>query len=134
MFGYEDELQDEIRELEDEIRELKAENENLKLRLSDVRSSQTKIIQESDESWKNIFTKQVSSGKYWKNLFKDEFDRHQFLDRSDAVYICKKAQADAYQNVINKLHGKIDDDSLNEIKQILDNLWEDDDSALGMIR
>jgi hypothetical protein len=134
MFGYEEELQDEIRELEDKIRELKAENENLKLRLSDVRSSQTKIIQESDESWKNIFTKQVSSGKYWKNLFKDEFDRHQFLDRSDAVYICKKAQADAYQNVINKLQGKIEDNLLKEIKQILDNLWDNDDSALGMIR
>ena len=39
MFGYEDELQDEIRELEDEIRELKAENEKLKLRLSDVMNS-----------------------------------------------------------------------------------------------
>ena len=127
MFGYEDELQDEIREL-------KAENEKLKLRLSDVRSSQTKIIQESDESWKNIFTRQVSSGKYWKNLFKDEFDRHQFLDRSDAVYICKKAQADAYENVINKLQGKIEDNLLKEIKQILDNLWDNDDSALGMIR
>jgi vacuolar-type H+-ATPase subunit B/Vma2 len=104
------------------------------LNLSDVISSQTKIIQESDESWKKVFTRQIGSGKYWKNLFKDEFERHQFLDRSDAVYICKKAQADAYENVINKLQGKIDDDSLNEIKQILDNLWEDDDSALGMIR
>ena len=104
------------------------------LNISDVRSSQTKIIQESDESWKNIFTRQVSSGKYWKNLFKDEFDRHQFLDRSDAVYICKKAQADAYENVINKLQGKIEDNLLKEIKQILDNLWDNDDSALGMIR
>ncbi len=103
------------------------------LNISDVRGSKTKNIKESDESWKDVFTKQVSSGRYWKNLFKDEFDRHQFLDRSDAVYICKKAQADAYQNVINKLQGKIDDDSLNKIKQILDNLWETDDSALGMI-
>ncbi len=108
------------------------ESENLNI--SDVRSSQTKIIQENDESWKNIFTRQVSSGKYWKNLFKDEFDRHQFLDRSDAVYICKKAQADAYENVINKLQGKIEDNLLKEIKQILDNLWDNDDSALGMIR
>ena len=109
-------------------------NENSELNISDVRSSQTKIIQESDESWKNIFTRQVSSGKYWKNLFKDKFDRHQFLDRSDAVYICKKAQADAYENVINKLQGKIEDNLLKEIKQILDNLWDNDDSALGMIR
>ena len=106
-------------------------NENLNI--SDVRSSKTKIIQESDESWKKVFKTQVGSGKYWKNLFKDEFERHQFLDRSDAVYICKKAQADAYENVINKLQGKIDDDSLNEIKQILNNLWESDDSSLGII-
>jgi hypothetical protein len=118
-----------------DLKHIKRFNESEEnLNISDVISSQTKIIQESDESWKDVFTKQVSSGRYWKNLFKDEFDRHQFLDRSDAVYICKKAQADAYQNVINKLQGKIDDNSLNEIKQILDNIWEDDDSALGMIR
>ena len=107
---------------------------NEKLNISDVISSQTKIIQESDESWKKVFTRQIGSGKYWKNLFKDEFERHQFLDRSDAVYICKKAQADAYENVINRLQGKIDDNSLNEIKQILNNLWESDDSSLGMIK
>ena len=111
-------------------KQLNESEENLNI--SDVISSQTKIIQESDESWKDVFNKQVSSGRYWKNLFKDEFDNHKFLDRSDAVYICKKAQADAYENVINKLQGKIDDNLLKEIKQILDNLWENDDSSLGM--
>jgi predicted RNase H-like nuclease (RuvC/YqgF family) len=44
MFGYEDELQDEIRELEDKIRELKAENEKLKLRLSDVSNRRGLLI------------------------------------------------------------------------------------------
>ena len=37
MFGYEDELQDEIREL-------KAENEKLKLRLSDVSNRREQLI------------------------------------------------------------------------------------------
>lgn len=45
----------------------------------------------SKETWKDIFRKQVSSGKFWKNLFKDNFDKTQFIERSDAVYICKKA-------------------------------------------
>lgn len=112
------------------IRSFNEHQENLNI--SDVISGQTKIIQESDESWKDIFKIQVGSGKYWKKLFKDEFERHQFLDRSDAVYICKKAQADAYENVINKLQGKIDDNLLNEIKQILNDMWNSDDSLLGM--
>jgi hypothetical protein len=87
------------------------------------------------ESWKDIFCRQVSSGGYWRNLFKEEFENHQFLDRSDAVYICKKAQADAYENVILKLDGKIEKGLIDEIKQILKKHWEDssDDSALGMI-
>jgi len=85
------------------------------------------------ETWKDVFCNQVDNGKYWKNLFKDEFDKHQFLDGSDAVYICKKAQADAYENIINKLEGKIDVTIMLELKQILGEHWKKDDSALGMI-
>jgi uncharacterized protein YfcZ (UPF0381/DUF406 family) len=44
MFGYEDELQDEIRELEGKIRELTSENEKLKLRLSDVSNRRELLI------------------------------------------------------------------------------------------
>jgi hypothetical protein len=84
------------------------------------------------ETWKDVFCNQVDDGKYWKNLFKDEFDKHQFLDRNDAVYICKKAQADCYENIINKLEGKIDATIIDELKQILDEHWKNDDSALGM--
>lgn len=93
---------------------------------------QTPPIKNPKESWKDVFVQQIGSGKYWKDLFKDGFDNQKFLDRSDAVHICKKAQADAYQNVINKLKGKIEDDSLNEIKQLIDDLWNDDDSILGL--
>lgn len=84
------------------------------------------------ETWKGVFCKQVGTGKYWKNLFKDEFDKHQFLYRADAVYICKKAQADCYENIINKLEGKIDVAIIDELKQVLDEHWKNDDSALGL--
>ena len=60
------------------------------------------------ETWKDIFAQQTDCGKFWKELHKEEFDRHSFLDRSDALYICKKAQADAYENVIKKLDRKTD--------------------------
>lgn len=84
------------------------------------------------ETWKDVFCKQIGCGKFWANLFKDEFNEHQFLYRSDAVYICKKAQADAYENIINKFHGKINLTLMNELNQILEQHWKNDDSALGM--
>ena len=85
------------------------------------------------ETWKDVFCNQIGDGKYWKKSFNDQFENHQFLDRSDAVYICKKAQADAYENIINKFEGKVDVTVMNELKQILDEHWKKDDSALGMI-
>jgi len=85
------------------------------------------------ETWKDIFCKKVGSGNYWEDLFEGEFPEHLFLDRSDAVYICKKAQVDAYENIITKLTGKVDDSVIKEIKQTIEDLWKQDDSALGMI-
>lgn len=85
------------------------------------------------ETWKDIFCNQVAGGKFWKNLFKDEFDRHQFLDRSDAVYICKKAQADIYEKIISDLNMKnVDPKIISTLKMQLEKHWEKDDSALGM--
>jgi hypothetical protein len=86
------------------------------------------------DTWKDIFCRQVSTGKYWKNLFNDEFEKHQFLDRSDVVYICKKAQSEVYEDIIKKLEGKIDVTIMNELKKLLGEHWVKDDSALGMIR
>ena len=91
---------------------------------------------ENKDTWKDVFCRQVDTGKFWKNLFKDDFEKHQFLDRSDAVHVCKKAQSDAYENVINKLEGKVDDSVLTELKEMLEQHWKDasEDSALGMFQ
>lgn len=85
------------------------------------------------DTWKDAFREQIDDGKFWKKLFKDDFNEHQFLDRSDAVYICKKAQADAYQNVINAIKDKVDKSVIDEIEQIIIDLWDNDDSSLGMV-
>lgn len=86
------------------------------------------------DTWKDIFCRQVSTGKFWKNLFKSEFDERTFLDRSDAVHICKKAQSDTYEAIISKLDGRVDESIINELNKDLEEHWSDssDDSALGM--
>jgi len=83
-------------------------------------------------TWKDVFCAQVDDGEYWKRMFGKEFDKHQFLDRSDAVYICKKAQADAYENILSKLKEDSDALLIEEIKKTVAELWLADDSALGM--
>jgi len=87
-----------------------------------------------EDTWKDFFVRQVGSGRFWRNLLKDDFESIKFLDRSDAVYICKKAQSDAYDNVINILNGdiSINEDIVISIKNLKDKLWESDDSALGI--
>jgi hypothetical protein len=85
------------------------------------------------DTWKDFFKRQVGTGKFWKKLLGDEFERRSFLDRSDAVFIYEKAQADAYENVMSKLKDKINETEMNEIQSLIGELWENtDDSALGM--
>lgn len=62
---------------------------------------------------------------------KEEFERRKFIDRSDAVYICKKAQADTYEHIINKLSGKVDQSIIDELNNELQKHWDKDDSGLG---
>ena len=90
---------------------------------------------EDQDTWKDVFRRQVSTGNYWQKLFKEEFDRHQFLDRSDAVYICKKAQADILQEVIDSLDKNKDKLIINDINDMIKKVWKSasKDSALGMI-
>lgn len=86
---------------------------------------------DDNDTWKDIFVRQVASGSRFKSIFKDEFDRHKFLDRSDAVWLCKKAQAEAYESVIEDLQGKVDDSIIKDLEAKIDQLWKTDISALG---
>lgn len=61
-----------------------------------------------------------------------EFDNRRFLDRGDAVFLCKKAQADTMGDIISKLDGKVDETIISELKSDLEKHWETDISALGM--
>jgi len=81
--------------------------------------------------WEDCFLRQVDRGSFWKKLHGDECDRQTFLMRSDALYICKKAQADAYENVIELLDEENDKESIKKINKIIAELWNNDDSALG---
>ena len=89
-----------------------------------------------EDTWKDIFIRQIGSGRFWKNLLNNDFDDRKFLDRSDAVYICKKAQSDSYDNLIEILNT---DDGINNeiiinIKNLQYKLWNTDDSGLGLIK
>jgi len=89
-----------------------------------------------EDTWKDIFIRQIGSGRFWKNLLNNDFDNRKFLDRSDAVYICKKAQSDAYDNLIIILNKDydIDKEIIINIKKIQFELWNTDDSGLGLIK
>jgi hypothetical protein len=87
----------------------------------------------NEETWRDVFCAQVDSGKYWKNLFKDNFEKEQFLTRSDASYIVKKAQADIIQGIIKDFEGNVNDSVINYLQNMIKELWAKDDSAIGMI-
>lgn len=82
------------------------------------------------ETWETIFARQISSGKFWKNLLKDDFEKRFFLDREDAVYLCKKAQSDTYEKIINDLKGKVDKSIIDKLEKDIEDLWTDDNSKL----
>ena len=87
--------------------------------------SNTKI-----ENWKETFELQASTGKYWKELFKFEHDCKLFLDASDALWICKRAQADVLESILEKIEDKsIQDIIKSKIKEV----WESDDTKLTVL-
>ena len=94
--------------------------------------SEESIINFENDTWKTVFVQQVSSGRFWKNLLKDDFNQRFFLDREDAIYICKKAQADTYEKIIKDLKGKVDKEIIDKLKQDVEDLWKKDDSMLGI--
>jgi hypothetical protein len=83
-------------------------------------------------SWKQTLRQQVDTGEYWKGLFKAEFDRHQFLDRSDAVTIIKEAQIEALRKVRDYAEMRGHQVYVNFIEKTIKELQTEDDSAVGM--
>ncbi len=99
--------------------------------------NENNIINDKVETWRDVFISQVDDGKYWQNLFKDEFNRHLFLDRSDAVYICRKAQSDVYDVLIKKLKAELvqllenDNTIENDYDEVLSGLSDSDCHSIG---
>ncbi len=84
------------------------------------------------ELWKNKFRDKSSSGRYWKELFGEEFENHKFLDSSDAVSICKMAQRDVFENVINELEiYEVDSFVVDKIKAAQQRMEDEDNSGLS---
>jgi len=85
------------------------------------------------EMWEHIFKKQLGSGRYWEELYGEDFRKKKFIERSDATTICKTAQRDVYQNVVNILEANnVDQSVIDEVKAEQEYYEDKDNSALGM--
>lgn len=86
-------------------------------------------------TWKEVLCRQVSTLKFWENLFinsKFELINRLFLDRSDVMGIIKKAQSEVYENIIEKIKDRVDEKILSEIKKDFEDHLNFDTSAIGM--
>ena len=86
------------------------------------------------ENWKDLFLRQLDSMNYWSKLFKDSIKHHKFLERGDALFIIKKAEKDAVENIINKYRDSIPTETLSKIKSEMKEKFEKDDSGLGFLK
>jgi len=86
----------------------------------------------TSEIWKNTFRNKSASGRYWRELFNEEFETKKFLDSSDAVSICKTAQRDVYENIINELEiYDVDSFVVEKIKSLQQEMEDEDNSGLS---
>jgi hypothetical protein len=83
-------------------------------------------------NWKITFISQLSTGIFWKRLFGDDFNKQLFLNRSDAVTICKEAQSNVYEDIIDELKGRVDESIIMELESKLEKYKNNDMSSLGM--
>ena len=79
--------------------------------------------------WKKLFVQQLGSGKFWKKLFKQDFDNHQFLDRSDVITIIRIAQLDVLREVDKRIK---DAQSSVKVNQLIKEITDADESGLGL--
>ena len=83
-----------------------------------------------NRTWQETFKRQSDSGKFWKNIHKDEFERQKFLMRSDAHYLCYKAQSDVLKKLAKKLKKQnVDESIIEEIKKLENELWNGPESV-----
>lgn len=78
--------------------------------------------------WKKLFVQQLGTGKFWQKLFKQDFDNHQFLDRSDVITIIRTAQLDALREADKRIK---DAQSSVKIHQLIKEITDTDESGLG---
>ena len=78
--------------------------------------------------WKKLFVQQLGTGKFWQKLFKQDFDNHQFLDRSDVITIIRTAQLDALREADKRIN---DAQSSVKIQQLIKEITDGDESGLG---
>jgi hypothetical protein len=78
-----------------------------------------------NRSWKETFKRQSDSGKFWKNLHGNEFERQTFLMRSDAHWLCYKAQSNALIELSKRLKKQnVDESVISEIIKLENELWD----------
>lgn len=77
-----------------------------------------------DSTWQETFKRQSDSGKFWEGLHKEEFKSQTFLMRSDAHWLCFKAQSDALKELARKLEKQgVDQSIINTIIKQENELW-----------
>lgn len=78
-----------------------------------------------EETYKDIFNNQWGTGKFWVDLHKHgNFDIEKFFMYEDVSYLCKKAQADAYQNMIEKFKDSPYRKIILDIELEIEKLWK----------
>ncbi len=77
-----------------------------------------------NQTWQETFKRQSDSGKFWKKLHGEDFDRQSFLMKSDAHWLCYKAQSNALIALAKKLRQQgVEDSIIEEIKKVENELW-----------
>lgn len=89
-------------------------------------------ITDDDTNWTDIFIEHTASGKRWKEIFGEEFDKHKFLSRSDATTIVKRAIIETILKCLHSVGDKMSDSERHKLMKHLHDAENMDISALGM--
>ena len=78
-----------------------------------------------EDTYKDIFNRQWCTLKGWKKIHKNNrmFDDEKFFMFDDVQYICKKAQADAYKDMIDKFKGTPYESVIPDLELEIEKIW-----------